>query len=159
LNAARTVSLLVTRKARAARRHREFFILVALLTAGVVAILGTGATNTPRAVFVHDPYMGVSCHIANSIACDRVGLSVWLARPAAVTATIDGAPLRLDDPQWSYATRLGGKPLYVYAGFLHPAGITTRLRARDSLVRFRIDYGHGDVVTRQEHVLLHAGWG
>lgn len=174
MNTARTVSLLVTRITGAAprrRRHREFFILVALLSAGLLAILATDAKFRGE-VFVQDPYMGVSCHIANSIACDRVGLSVWLPRPAAVTATIDGASLRLNDPYWSYATRRGRKPLYVYAGFLEPAGLTTRFHVvptagttwlgangPDPLVRFRIDYGHGDVVTAQEHVWLNAGWG
>ncbi len=147
-----TVSLVV-------HLRRGLAILLVLLTAGLVAVLGTGATRPPGAVFVQDPYMGVSCHIANSIACDRVGLSVWLARPAIVTATIDGAPLRLDDPDWSYATSQGRKPLFVYAGFLQPAGISTRLHLPDPLVRFRIDYGHGDVVTTQEHVWLNAGWG
>lgn len=145
---------------------------MALLTAGLMAILGAGASTPPGAVFAQGPYMGVSCHVANSIACDRVGLSVSLARPAAVTATIDAAPLKLDDPHWSYATRLGRKRLYVYAGFLQPAGITTRLHvvpttgttwlgadAPDPLVRFRIDYGHGDVINTQAHVSLNAGWG
>jgi hypothetical protein len=116
--------------------------------------------------------MGVSCHVPNSIACDRVGLSVWLARPASVTATIAGLGLRLNDPTWSHVARQAGRPLYVYAGFLRPAGITRRLHvigtrrngwlgedAPSPLVRFRIDYGHGDVVAAQERVLLHAGWG
>lgn len=116
--------------------------------------------------------MGVSCHVANSIACDRVGLAVWLARPATVTATIAGAPLRLNDPSWSYVARRGEKPLYMYAGFLQPAGLTTRLhvvpiatatwlgaRAPTPLVRFRIDYGAGVVVITQQHLWLHAGWG
>ncbi len=116
--------------------------------------------------------MGVSCHTPNSIACDRIGLTVWLARPANVTATIAGAPLSLNDPTWSYVAYQSGIPLYVYAGFLHPAGLMTRLRvvpiggttwlggnAPSPLVRFRVDYGRGDVVISQEHVSLHAGWG
>jgi hypothetical protein len=60
---------------------------------------------------------------------------------------------------------------------LQPAGLTTRLGVvRESqmptwspnwsgdnppapLVRFRIDYGHGDVAFTQQHVWLSAGWG
>lgn len=116
--------------------------------------------------------MGVSCHKPNSIACDRIGLTVWLARPATVTARIAGVPLRLNDPTWSYVTYQSGVRLYVYAGFLHPAGLVTRLHvvpvgaatwlganATSPLVRFRVDYRRGDVVIGQEHVLLHAGWG
>jgi hypothetical protein len=110
--------------------------------------------------------------MSNSIACDRVGLSVWLARPATVTATIAGSPLRLDNPNWSYVSHQGDRPLYVYAGFLQPAGITSRLHVAPTgrstwfgadapapLVHFRIDYGHGEIVMTQEHVLLEAGWG
>jgi hypothetical protein len=168
------------------RRRRQLAILAA--TALIAVIVGSrnghgpasrsrpGAAlrvmTSPAAVFAQDPYMGVSCHIPNSIACDRVGLSVWLGRPATVTATIAGAPLRLTDPAWSYVAHQGGKPLYVYAGFVRPAGITTRLRvtriggtvwlgayAPAPVVDFRIDYGHGNVVVTQAHVLLHAGWG
>lgn len=133
-----------------------------------------GGITPPAAVFVQDPYMGVACHIANSIACDRVGLSVWLRRPAIVTATVAGAPLKLNAPQWSYVTHDSRGVLYVYAGFLQPAGLTTRLHVTPAskwtnswfganapfpLVRFRIDYGHGDVVFTQERVYLSAGWG
>lgn len=121
----RTVSLRVPRT--------TFLILVALLTAGLVAILGTGATTSPGAVFVKDPYMGVSCRTPSSTACGRVGLAVWLARRATVTATIDGASFTVDDPTRSLHPRQGSRPLYTYAGFLQPAGMTTR----DSLVRFR----------------------
>lgn len=116
--------------------------------------------------------MGVACHIPSWIACDRVGLAVWLARPATVTATIAGMRLRLDDPYWSYVARQGGKPLYVYAGFLQRAGLISRLHvvpagqttwsgagAPCPVVRFRIDYAHGNVVTAQQHVGLNAGWG
>jgi len=117
--------------------------------------------------------MGVACHIASSIACDRVGLAVWLARSATVTATIAGARFRLDDPSWSYVGSERGKPLYVYAGFLQPAGLRTRLHvvvpggqttwsganAPDPLVRFRIDYADGNIVLTQQRVWLNAGWG
>lgn len=97
---------------------------------------------------------------------------MWLRRPAAVSATIAGVSLRLDDPHWSYVARGGRRTLYVYAGFLQPAGLRTRLHvipgtdaswlggnAPSPLVRFRIDYGHGRGVVTEEHVWLSAGWG
>jgi hypothetical protein len=129
--------------------------------------------ESPSAVFWKDPYIGVACHIPNSIACDRIGLAVWLRRPASVTATIAGAPLKLNDPHWSYVSHSGHQTLYIYAGFLQPAGLTTRLHvlpdsktgtwlgnnAPSPLVRFRIDYGHGHVLLNQEPVLIEAGWG
>ena len=52
---------------------------------------------------------------------------MWLTRRATVTATIaDGPPIRLDDPHWSYFVRYHNRPIYVYAGFLQPAELTTR---------------------------------
>ena len=136
--------------------------------------LGPGTIKSPAAVFAQDPYMGVACHIPNYIGCDRVGLAVWLRQPATVTATIAGSPLKLNDQTWSWVAHDGRTTVYVYAGFLQPAGLTTRLRvipeskwtnswlgsnAPAPLVRFRIDYGHGNVVITHENVYLSAGWG
>jgi hypothetical protein len=148
-----------------------------------LAPAGFGITETPDAVFVKDPYMGVSCHLPNSIACDRVGLAVWLRhRAVAVSATIAGAPLKLNDPQWSYTYHEGRRRVFVYAGFLQPAGIISRLHvtpdrrattwiarpgsttwigsnAPTPTVQFRIDYGHGRVTLTEMNVSLEAGWG
>jgi hypothetical protein len=69
-----------------------------------------------------DPYMGVSCPTANSFACDRVGLAVWLREPAArVDAAIAGQELELDDPEWSGDPEDGERRMF--AGFLQPAGM------------------------------------
>ena len=69
-----------------------------------------------------DPYMGVSCRIPNSFACDRVGLAVWLREPAArVEAAIAGRELELDDPEWSGPAEHGERRMF--AGFLQPAGL------------------------------------
>lgn len=168
--------------------------MLALATVGPVLVVGCGrpkpllspasapllshasapapATENPVVAFAQDPYMGVACHIPNSVACDRVGLAVWLRQPAiAVSATIAGAPLKLNDPQWSGPMRNGRRTRF--AGFLQPAGLTSRLHvvakskshvwlgnnAPTPLVRFRIDYGHGRTVATQADVWLSAGWG
>lgn len=184
------------------RQHRRWLMaVVAVLVAGVFVVMidpgghgrdgaspgsksasrsSAGTMSSPAKVFAQDPYMGVACHIANSIACDRVGLSVWLRRPAIVTATIAGASLKLNSPDWSYVTHDSRGKLYVYAGFLQPAKITTHLHVEPDrgspstwganprippalppppTVRFRIVYGHGDVVFTQQHVWLSMGWG
>jgi hypothetical protein len=61
------------------------------------------------------PYVGVSCRRASSIACDRVGVAVWLKRPAVgVTTTIAGQRLPLRPPR----SREGW-----WEGFLQPAGL------------------------------------
>lgn len=79
-----------------------------------------------NALFSQSPYMGVACHIPNSIACDRIGLTVWLRRPAlSVTATIAGRSFSLENRMWSGPARHGLRTQF--AGFLQPAGITSRL--------------------------------
>ena len=103
--------------------------LIGALTAGCAGEPGgdrsaTGSTNRVAAdeVLDREPYMGVSCRTANSFACDRVGLAVWLRDPAAsVDAAIAGRELHLDDPDWSEPVEDGERRMF--AGFLQPAGL------------------------------------
>jgi hypothetical protein len=79
--------------------------------------------------------MGIACGQANSIssakACDRVGLAVWLKRPArSVTASIAGHRLVLRN------TGERGERLGYWEAFLHPAGLEDGPLALPS--------GHGD---------------
>ena len=135
----------VIRDARRRQRRRRAGLLSALLVMGAGAYVafgpGHGTSNpaSPRpgppqpalaldanALFSQSPYMGVACHIPSSIACDRIGLTVWLRRPAlAVTATISGRSFALENRMWSGAARHGLRTQF--AGFLQPAGITSRL--------------------------------
>jgi hypothetical protein len=112
------------------------------------------------------PYVGVACRTANSIACDRVGVAVWLKRSAAgVKATIAGKTLRLRPPR----SREGW-----WEGFVQPAGmIDGALRVTPDRGRFYWQGTHprdvhlGIAVTRASAgthrtsvtVSLHAGWG
>jgi hypothetical protein len=123
------------------RRHRAL-VATALATvtaaAIVIATVGHGSPSgssvpaptavAASAVLSRPPYMGVRCpgRLANSIACDRVGLTVWLKRPAvSVTATIAGAPLVLNHrDEFLYP---GDPPHTSFDGFLRPAGIVSRL--------------------------------
>ena len=126
------------------RRHRAIGVatLASAATVGIVAGLanaGSGSlsssssglviTVAPSTVLSKAPYMGVSCPVANSIACDRVGLAVWLKRPAvSVTATIAGAHLALSDHG---DTRYqGDQPRTAFDGFLQPANIVSRFHVR-----------------------------
>jgi hypothetical protein len=161
--------------------------VVAVIVLAVVAYFGAGGTVSPGSrtarhgastteaaavVFAQDASMGVACHVPNWIGCDRVGLAVWLRHPAiAVTATIAGVPLALNNPEWSGPAHNGRRTMF--AGFLQPAGLTTRLHVVPEpgtqtwlgsnqpipTVRFRIDYGHGKIVLTREAVGLRAGWG
>jgi len=63
--------------------------------------------------------MGVACPRANSIACDRVGLAVWLEKPAKrLTASIARRKVRMRSPGESVAGKGTG-----WEGFLQPAGL------------------------------------
>jgi len=147
------------------RRRRQVLgaaVVAAAASVGIViATAGSGPSSgglaQPRpivvassAVLSRAPYMGVSCPVANSIACDRVGLAVWLKRPAmSVTATIAGAPLTL-----KYRGDLvykGDGPRSAFAGFLQPAGIVSRMRVKPTAgnVVYR-SHGHWRVAVRQQ---------
>jgi hypothetical protein len=77
-----------------------------------------GACRRPlprRLLLRREPDLGVRCRRANSIACDRVGLAVWLRAPARrLTAIIDGRTFTLRPP----ASRGG-----YWEGTLHHAGL------------------------------------
>ena len=192
-----------------ARRHqrRRRLRLLAALAVGLAAAAATAgslrgpqhpdkATGSPRpgwqiplvapaSVLSQGPYMGVACPQPNAIACDRVGLAIWLKRPAAsVTAKIAGAPLKLDwagDRPPRFASH---DPRSEFDGFLQPAGLTTRLHVRPSeparsdplcgcvtgpvwygentpspIVELEIHYPHGTRVLTRLRVGLAAGWG
>jgi hypothetical protein len=190
------------------RRRRYLRLMLALLAATAIGVLaaiaiqgGSGSTagNTlspPRPVMVapsrvlsQTPYLGVKCPVANSIACDRVGLAVWLKQPAVtVTATIAGAQVALG---WFGDERLlsPGFGHRQFAGYLRPAGIVSRLHirpvkgsivvtergrthvttsrqmwfgrtnARAPLIRVTIHYADGRTLITQLRVGLSAGWG
>jgi hypothetical protein len=124
---------------RARRRRRRRAAAAAalpLLVVATVLVLQPDGSNRarkpprpqplgvrPQTVLARVPYVGVACvgH-PNSIACDRVGVAVWLLRPARrVTATIGGRSVVLDDREWSGPKRHGNRRMF--AGFLQPAGL------------------------------------
>jgi hypothetical protein len=68
------------------------------------------------------PYVGVACPRANDFRCDRVGITVWLRRPALrVEAKVWGRRVVLNDAAWSGPVRNGRRTKF--AGFLQPAGL------------------------------------
>jgi hypothetical protein len=77
--------------------------------------------ETLASLLARDPMLGVSCpYTANVTTCGRVGVAVWLKRPAlAVRATVAGTALRLHErgfggrgpTYWEGYVRLGRKQL------------------------------------------------
>ena len=154
------------------RRRRHRTLGVAALATGataaiVIAAVGPGSPSgssgparpavvAASTVLSRPPDIGVRCPVANSIACDRVGLAVWLKHPAlSVTATIAGAPLALnhrDEFLWP-----GDPPRTSFAGYLQPAGIVSRLHVRPvegNVVNRRHDH---DRVTVRRHMWFGEG--
>jgi hypothetical protein len=72
------------------------------VAAFLVGCGGSGhALRLPR-----DPYLGLRCYNPKVVQCGRVGLAVWLAKPARnVTAIVDGRDVVL-------RTRAGGTGSY-----------------------------------------------
>ena len=75
-----------------------------------------GRASVPRGgggapyLSIGDAYMGVACSKPNSIACDRIGLAVWLPRrPARLTAFIAGRKLTLHDGGLAYPRGRSGR--------------------------------------------------
>jgi len=130
------------------------------------------AVVSPSEAFSEDPYMGVRCPVANSIACDRVGLAIWLRRPAySVIATIAGRPLAMN--RFGDQFTGSGRPRTEFDGYLRPAGIVTRMHVSpipgthmwDGVgtplvsVWLLINYGSGRHAVTHLGVPLSAGWG
>jgi hypothetical protein len=180
----------VIKEAKRRQRRRRAVTTLVLLVTGLVAVvvlpggdqpgrsrrsLGQQPTALlaldPSALFSQDPYMGVACGIPNSIACDRIGLTVWLRHPAqAVVATVGGRSFRLDDPAWSGPAIHGERKQF--AGFLQRAGITTGLGVSTQqgtdwegsdgpspLTMLQIMRRGQPPVQAWIDVFLHAGWG
>jgi hypothetical protein len=110
------------------------FLVVGVVTSCVLALTATlgdsapsprptaskapaGRTVQASALLARQPYLGVACGVPNSIRCDRVGLAVWLRRPAVtVRAAIAGRRFELTDQHVN-------APLRMYVGFLRGAGL------------------------------------
>jgi len=145
-----------------------------------------GIGPTARLALKREPYIGVSCRRPNSIACDRVGLAIWLHRPAArVTATINGRTVALGLPCGSakyhetcssYCREVGhDQPCGTYfEGSLRPAGLLDGpLKVKPDrgryhwigehetvgVVRVTAAYRNGKTATITKRVPVRPGWG
>jgi hypothetical protein len=153
--------------------------ILVLALAGIIASRGSEpreragvASPRPAAlVLPKPPGIGVACPAApNSIACDRVGIAVWLAHvPRRVNVVIAGHSVRLRAAQ----PRSQDCPCF-FTGYLKPAGlIDGALRITPDAGRYRW-YGrhpvtttmritateaNGPAATTTRRVELAPGWG
>jgi hypothetical protein len=126
--------------------------------AAVVAFLvgcdGSGqALQLPR-----DPYLGLRCYKPNVPRCGRVGLAVWIARPARnVTATVDGHDVVL-------RTRAGGtgsyrRGLFWEGIFADPSAQRIADASGSVTVRLRVRENDGSVGSANSTVRVSEGYG
>jgi hypothetical protein len=119
-------------------------------------------------------YMGVRCRTPNSVRCDRVGLAVWLARPAeCLVAWIEGRRIQLAlDRPWSRpeetpwignlkpaGLRHAGGPLETAPEPGEPDDYWSGRAPVEAKIRLRALYPDGTSATRTIHAPLHPGWG
>ncbi len=168
---------------RQRRRRLRIALVVSILGAVVVLLMSSRGGDRPRGAARHaiavpaarllakPAYAGVACGVPNSISCDRLGLEVWLRRPAAsVQATVAGQAMVLDDPLWSGPQHAGGRT--AFAGFMRPAGLAARFHLKPSAagrwfgpvprpvpLTVLVRYGDGSVATATTTVAVAPGWG
>ena len=166
------------------RRLLSAAIVAAAGTALLVALLGPGGSGpvarsieTPptvasATVLARQPYMGMACASPQALACNGIGLAIWLrTRAVTVTATFDGKSLALDSRKWSDAP-VNGEHKFL-AGFLQPGSFLNSgpfkaliagmgrngWQAPITHVHLVIDYGTGHKVQTNASVTGFGGWG
>jgi hypothetical protein len=112
-------------------RRRRLLVAATLIAAVVVAVAvaqSTGDRSIPVApppaalALPRDPGMGVACPEANSIACDRIGIAVWLdSDPQRLVARVGGRSVALRDAHIRCAADRSCPRLY--QAMLQPAGL------------------------------------
>ena len=126
-------------------------------------------TVPSSAVLSRSPYMGIAvCHPSSS-ACYRVGLAVWLKRPAvSVTATIAGVRSSLNRSDDRGIQMITSTRRREFIGFAKPPGIVpnTYLRTPDAnpttpmaVVKLTIETSNGKTVVTRLRAPVQAGWG
>jgi len=143
----------------------------------VILALCFGAAASPL-VLPRQPYVGVACSTANSIACDRVGVAVWLSKPAArLTVTVAGQPIVMRAATTTCTTRQTRQRVRCgtdFVGYLHPAGLLHGPRRIDTHgskdywagsqaawapIRITAHYPDGASATVTVRPTLNPGWG
>ena len=113
------------------------------------------------------PFLGVSCPVPNSIACDRVGIGVHLRR-AATLVTVQVAdrlvtlspPLDLPDDLWlGYLFNAGLRSGPLNVGIPGTVHIWSGSPEVDAQVRVTAFFPDGLAATRGDTVQLHPGFG
>jgi hypothetical protein len=175
------------------RRRRRWFVAAAIvaaaIVAGVVATTQRDSGGRPRRVpatshpavlsLPRAPGIGVACPGApNNIACDRVGIEVWVsttpALPAHLVATIGDKSVELHDRTDAAYCASKRTCSHFYTGYLQHAGLLNGvLKVQPDQGRYRwygrhpvtgtlrlvATYRDGRTVRTTRRVALGPGWG
>ena len=164
-------------------RRRRLLIAAAAVTAAAAPIVVLGhresapvAPVAPVAATLalpKEPGMGVACPDANSIACDRIGIAVWLdSVPRRLVASVGGRSVALRDAH----IRCSADPSCprLFLGELQPAGLldgplkVTPDEGRhrwfgrhpvEGTLTITATYGDGSRAVATRRVPLAPGWG
>lgn len=159
--------------ARQHQRRRRLIVAVALVVAcgtaygGYRAVSGSGSGGRNAAIPLRSvlaaqaPMIGIACPVGNRTTCGRVGIAVWLIKPASsVTATVSGRTVTL------HAGGFGGQGPTYWEGYTRLASSTLRLPAywegskptRHLPVHLTINL-KGGTATGSLNLFLRPGWG
>jgi hypothetical protein len=167
-------------EARARQRRRRAWSLAAIVAALAAAGIGYaiarsgsangpggGSSTQPGVVALSDalarqqPVIGIACPDPNITTCGRIGVAVWLQRPAtSASATLAGVSLRL------HPGGLGGRGRAYWEGYVHLSRQQLRLPVtwagekpvRFMALRLRVNYPNR-VAVGSIRVRLRPGWG
>lgn len=125
----------------------------------LVVIVLAGCGGSKHALRLRgDPYLGLACNGVTAHSCSRVGLAVWLMRPAnGVTAIVDGVSVRLH-------THSGGTGSYRHQRFWQGFFRDTRAqRLADNsssiMILVRMAAPDGSISTASRTVSVSEGYG
>lgn len=176
----------VLEAARQRHRRRVLATVAAVASAGAgvgfafAALSGPGPAALPREVPAAEalsraPAVGMACLLPR--ACDRVGVAVWLRRPAnSVSAIVAGHVVALDVADAVPFDATAAHARTMFAGYFRWAGLvgsriffsagppsswsaTTPAKWPTPRVGIRIDYGRAGTTATQVSVPLQGGWG
>jgi hypothetical protein len=114
------------------RTRRRRLLVAATLVAAVAVAVAVAQSAGDRSIPVapapaalalpRDPGMGVACPEPNSIACDRIGIAVWLdSEPQRLVARVGGRSVALRDAHIRCGA--GASCPRLYQAMLRPAGL------------------------------------
>jgi hypothetical protein len=140
---------------------RRTLIAMRMVAAGIAVIgllAGVARAQSLLLQLPRTPYLGLACDNGAVLHCERVGLAVWLEKPArSVTARLDGHSVTL-------GTRAGGSPAYArglfWQGFFRDPHAQALADASRSIpVRVRVTMQTGEVRIARALVYVSEGYG